>query len=235
MERTGDTARGLIVGGAVGALTGGLSALLAARPALAAPENEKLEYLIQLGEANLQLTQAVAAALSVQLEALNTTMKSLLEITGLDFAFDPMRYVAWKLRSGEAYADRGSYYQLLGPGATFTGTFIMPEGYVWVGIREGVTVSQNGVIELTRTVDGAALPWMYVPRLVTGEFNWAETLPFGFVIRQVSVVTYTNHDLVNQWLVGGYFGIYLRKDVWERDSKVMDLAAAKYTQPPEVL
>lgn len=231
MERRGGTGTGIIIGGAAGTLLGAVTALLAAKPALAAPEDEKLNYLIQLGETQT----GIVAALSQQFQGLIDTLKSIQEINGLDFAFDPMRYVAWKLRSGEAYADRGSYYQLLAPAESFIGTFIMPDGYVWVGIREGVTVSQNGVIELIRTIDGAALPWMYVPRLVTGEFNWAETLPFGFVIRQVSVVTYTNHDIANQWLVGGYFGIYLRKDVWERDSKVMDLAAAKYSHPPEVL
>jgi len=221
----------LLAGGIAGTLLGAsLASLIASKPAQAASDQEKLDYVIQLAQAQALENAAIADALL----SLNATMKNIREINGIDFAFDPMRYIVWKLRSGEAYPDRGSYYQLLAPGATFTGTFIMPETYVWIGIREGVTVSQNAAFSMIRTVDGDALPWMVVPAVVNGEMNWAETLPFGLVIREVSVVTYTNNDLANQWLVGGFYGIYLRKDVWEADSRVMDLVARKYSTPPEV-
>lgn len=221
---------GIVVGGATLTLVGAIAALIASTPAEAASDSEKLDYLIQAS--NTQT--GIISALTQQITDLNETLKAIREINGVDFAFDPMRYIAWKLRSGEAYPDRGSYYQLLGPAGVFIANFIMPEGYVWIGIWEGVVVSQNGVFESNRMVDGAVLPWMWVPRVASGEFHWAQSHPFGFVIKNISVVTITNHDAFNQWFIGGYFGMYLRADVWERDSKIIDQVAEKYSTPPEV-
>ncbi|GAI50073.1 unnamed protein product, partial [marine sediment metagenome] len=33
------------------------------------------------------------------------------------------------------------------------------------------------------------------------------------------------------WIIGGWIGVYLRKEVWERDSKLMDEAAEEYIHP----
>jgi len=221
----------LIAGGITGGMLGAaVASLLASRPAQAAPDQTKLDYLISLAEAQL----TVDATLTQQLTELHHTMKGIREVDGIDFAFDPLRYIVWKLRSGEAYADRGSIYQLVAGGATFTVTQVMPEGYVWIGIRESVVVSQNGVFEFTRMVDSESMPWMYVPRVASGEFNWAETLPFGLVIKNAQVAIYTNHDAANQWVIAPFYGIFLREDVWEADSRVMDLVATKYSTPPEV-
>ncbi len=216
--------------GAGAVVTAALASLVAGRPAQAATDQEKLDYLIQLSE----LQTAGFAALSESLDVLNSTMHDIREINGLDFAFDPMRYIVWKLRSGEGYAVRVSYFQVVAPAATFTFTTAMAEGYVFIGIRAGIEVSQNGVFGMIQTVDGGALPWLVIPRLATGEFNWAETLPFGFVVKNSSVIAYTNNDAANQWLIGAFYGIFLRNDVWERDSKLMDRAAQKYSSPPEV-
>ena len=169
-----------------------------------------------------------------ELKDLNRTMKDIREIAGSDFAFDPLRYVTWKLRSGEAIEDKGGYYLLIAGGATTILTMANIEGYVWIGIREKSGVSQNGVFELTRQIDEAALPWIYIQRLVEEEVDWFETMPFGLVVRETVTVTLTNHDLADQWFTGSFYGIYLRKDVWEKDSKMMDLLAVKYSHPPEV-
>ncbi|MBA7680440.1 hypothetical protein ES703_88756 [subsurface metagenome] len=166
-----------------------------------------------------------------KLDELNNNIKKLLEIEGLAYATEPLRYIARKLRSGEAIADKGMYYQLIAGGDTFALTSRNPEGYVWIGIMEGMRVSQNGVFEFTRMVDDELLPWLYIPRAAEFDFNWSQVLPFGFVIREVATVIFTNHDGANQWVIGGYIGAYLRKDVWERDSRAMDLAAEKYAHP----
>lgn len=165
----------------------------------------------------------------VQLLAeIRDTMNKMLEVSGLEFALDPTRYIARKLRSGEAISDKGSYYQLIAGGGTFTLVATNPAGYVWIGLWETARVSQEGVIEFTRYVDDELLPWLYVPRLGTFEFNWSATIPFGLVARENLTLSYTNHDAAPQWIVGGWIGAYLRKDVWERDSKYMDLVAEKY-------
>lgn len=171
---------------------------------------------------------ALAETSEQLLTEIRDTMKKLLEVTGLEFALEPTRYITRKLRSGEAYSDKGVYYQLLAPGATFTIAASNPTGYVWIGLKETARVSQEGVIEFTRMVDDAFFPWMYVPRLSNYDFSWAQTLPFGLVVRETLIVSYTNHDAAEQWFAGGWIGAYLRKDVWERDSKYMDLVAEKY-------
>lgn len=227
-------ATGLLVGGAIGALAGAVTALLATRPAADAPNDEIHDYLVRLGEANLLLSQGLVASINDQLVTLNKTMRDIREISGSDFAFDPLRYVTWKLRSGEAIEDKGSYYLLVGGGATVIFTMTNPEGYVWIGIRESSAVSQNGVFELTRDIDGGALPWIYIARLAEETIDWFETIPFGLVIRETVTVTLTNNDPADQWFIGTFYGIYLRKDVWEKDSKLIDLLAAKYSHPPEV-
>ena len=169
------------------------------------------------------------------LTEIRDTLNKLLDISGLDFALEPTRYIARKLRSGEAISDKGVYYQLIGAGVTFTLAARNPEGYVWIGLWESARVSQEGVIEFTRIVDDEILPWIYIPRLSNYEFNWSTTIPFGLVVRETLAVTYTNHDAAPQWLAGGWIGVYLRKDVWERDSKYMDLVAERYIPPAEMM
>jgi len=168
------------------------------------------------------------------LTEISNTLKDLRTLSGLDFAFEPSRYIVRKLRSGEALADKASYYQLIAAGATFTATFSNPEGYVWLGIREAIKTSQNGVIEFTRFLDDDILPWIYIPRLTGIDFNWLLTLPFALVNRETCTVIYTNHDAAEQWVAADWIGIYLRKDVWEKDSKYMDSVAEKYSHPEVV-
>ncbi|MBA7696070.1 hypothetical protein ES703_104712 [subsurface metagenome] len=166
--------------------------------------------------------------IALQLKELNATTKKQLEVQGLQFALEPARYIARKLRSGEATAAIGFWYQLVGAGATFTIQNVNPEGYVMLLISEGMRVSQNGVFEFTRYVDDGILPQIYIPRSVDFDFSWAETLPFSFVIRNMTTHICTNHDVAAQWITGAFIAVYLRKDVWERDSKLMDLAAERY-------
>ncbi len=166
-----------------------------------------------------------------ELKELNRTNKRLLEIQGLQFALDPTRYIARKLRSGEAIATVGAWYQLVAAGDTFTIQQTNPEGYVAIMISEDLRVSQNGVFELTRYVDDGILPQIYIPRATDFFFSWAENLPFSFVGKDMATLICTNHDVADQWLIGMFLLVYLRKDVWEKDSKLMDEAAEKYMHP----
>lgn len=166
-----------------------------------------------------------------QLKELNATTKKLLEVSGLQFAIEPLRYIARKLRTGEAIPRVSSIYQLIAPGATFTLVTTNPTGYVWLGIFQSIEVSQNGVIEFTGYVDDEIIPSSYVPRMVSHIINWSETIPFGHVIKERSRMIFVNHDIANQWLSANAMAVYLRKDVWERDSKLMDEAAEKYMYP----
>ena len=166
-----------------------------------------------------------------QLKELNITALKQLEISGLQFTLEPFRYITRKLRAGEAIPDTVSYYQLIAPGATFTVTFANPAGYVWIGIYQSVEVSQNGVFEFAGFVDDAILPMLRIPRMASYIINWSVTIPFGHVIKETTTIIYTNHDIANQWISVGSMGIYLRKDIWEKDSKLMDLAAERYIYP----
>jgi len=163
------------------------------------------------------------------LTEINDNLKKLVEIAGLDFALEPTRYIARKLRTGEAIPLVESYYQPFAPApAAHTFTFINPVGYVWIALFQSIEVSQNGVIELTAYLDDAIVPLLYIPRLVSHTMNWAASLPFSFVMKQTGLITYVNHDAAAQWISVSSMGVYLRKDVWEEDSKLMDMAAEKY-------
>ncbi|MBA7630768.1 hypothetical protein ES703_38293 [subsurface metagenome] len=167
-----------------------------------------------------------------QLKELNATAKKQLEITGLEFGLEPTRYITRKLRTGEAIPAMGSYYQQIAPfPGAFLFTFTNPSGYVWIAIFQSIEVSQNGVIEFTGMLDDAIIPTLYIPRLVSHTINWSEALPFGFVIKETGLITYVNHDAAAQWVSVASMGVYLRKDVWERDSKHMDEAAVRYMYP----
>ncbi|MBA7715800.1 hypothetical protein ES703_124858 [subsurface metagenome] len=166
-----------------------------------------------------------------ELKELNATNRKLLEIQGLQFALEPTRYIARKLRSGEAISQVGFWYQLVGGGATAIIQRRNPEGYVAIIITEGMRVSQNGVFEFIRMVDDQIIPEVNIPRAVDFDFSWAETLPFSLVVRDMTTISITNHDAADQWMMGGFILALLRKDVWERDSKLMDMAAERYMYP----
>lgn len=169
-----------------------------------------------------------------ELKELNASTKKLLEIQGLQFGLEPFRYITRKLRSGEAEPNVLSYYQLIAPAGVFTVTYINPTGYIWIGIFQSIEVSQNGVFEFTGFVDDALFPASYVPRMVSHVINWSVTIPFGHVIKETTTLTFVNHDIAPQWLSVDSMGVYLRKDVWERDIGHMDEAAEKYMflEPP---
>lgn len=166
-----------------------------------------------------------------QLKELNNTQRKILELEGLEFALEPLRYIARKLRTGEALPSTASYYQLIAPAATFAITFTNPAGYVWIGIFQGIAVSQNGIFEFTAMVDDGLLPVMYIPRVTPYVINWNLALPFVHIIKDTTTIIYVNHDIANQWVSVISVGTYLRKEVWERDSKLMDEAAEKYIHP----
>ncbi len=167
----------------------------------------------------------------ILLKELKAVANKQLEVAGLEFALDPLRYINRKLRTGEALPYTGAYYQLIAPGATFAFTFTNPSGYVWIAIFQRIEVSQNGVFEFAGYLDDAITPTLYIQRLVSHTINWSEALPFGFVIKETTTMTYVNHDIAPQWLSVTSMGIFLRKDVWERDSKLMDEAAERYIYP----
>ncbi|MBA7609795.1 hypothetical protein ES703_16989 [subsurface metagenome] len=167
-----------------------------------------------------------------QLKGLNSAIKKLLEISGLDFALEPTRYMTRKVRTGEATPHSETYYQEIAPAATFTLTFTNPTGFVWIPIIQTIDVSQNGVFEFYGWLDDAIIPAMYLPRLSSQVMRWSETIPFGFVMKESGMVTYVNHDAAVQWILVASLGILLRKEVWERDSKLMDEASERYIVPP---
>ncbi len=162
------------------------------------------------------------------LRDLNATTRKQLEISGLDFALEPSRYITRKLRTGEAVPSTAAYYQLVAPAATFAITTVNPVGSVWIGIHQSIHVSQNGVFEFTVMMDDNIFPSLHIPRLISYEIEWNRVLPFINIVKDSTTITYENHDIANQWISITSIGIYLRKDIWERDIKLMDEAAERY-------
>ncbi len=165
------------------------------------------------------------------LRDISVTAKKLVEISGLEFALEPLRYMTRKDRTGEATPHAEEYYQEIDPGDTFSLTFTNPPGFVWIPIIQTIAVSQNGAIEFYGWLDDAIIPALHFTRLVSLEMRWSESIPFGFIMKESGMVTYINHDIAVQWVSVLSQGIYLRKEVWERDSRLMDEAAEKYIVP----
>ena len=166
-----------------------------------------------------------------QLKELNDTSKKQLEIAGLGFALEPLRYIARKLRTGEAKQATSAYYQAVVAGGTFALTLGNSPGYVFLPVVQSIEVSQNAVFEFTAFLDDAIIPSLYIPRLVTNEIHWTQVLPFGFIMKETGLVTFVNHDIATQWVSVVSFGVQLRKEVWERESKLMDVIAERYVHP----
>jgi len=66
-----------------------------------------------------------------QLKGLNSAIKKLLEISGLDFALEPTRYMTRKVRTGEATPHSETYYQEIAPAVILLIQWIKPPYLTW--------------------------------------------------------------------------------------------------------
>lgn len=163
-----------------------------------------------------------------QLAQLNSSIAKLLAITQLEYNFDQTRYLAQKVRAGEAVVNKGSGFAVIAPGATFSFTLRNPAGYVWIVHFLSIRASQDGVFEVIITTDGGLLPYLYMPRGVEGDINLNQTVPYDLVVKETATFTYINHDTLPQWGASTWIATYLRKDVWERDIGLINAAAKFY-------
>ena len=210
----------------VGAAVGAMTANLLTRPqqASASPDMDLARIDARLAAIESALSQGTDSQALADIKA---SMQLLVQIQALGYILDPFRYITQKVRSGEAQPMRGSYYQMIAPGATFTNVVTMPQDYVWIGQHEVMHTSQNGVIEITILVDDLPQPWIYVPRAWDIEYHWSVQSPYDRLIKNQATTIFTNHDALQQWIIGGFLGVLIRKDVWDRDSALMDNAARK--------
>jgi hypothetical protein len=166
--------------------------------------------------------------LAQQLALLNSNIAKLLTMNQLQYNLDQRNYLAQKVAAGEAEIDKGAYYFPLAPGAAIT--LVVPNipGHVGFIHKEWVNVSQPGVISLLIFHDDAITPWLFIPAVPDFDVEWTVTLPYGNITKEFASVTYINNDALPQWVIGGWIGTYLRKDVWERDSAIMKRMAAAF-------
>ena len=166
--------------------------------------------------------------LAQQLAQLNSSIAKLLTMNQLQYNLDQRTYLAQKVIAGEAEIDKGAYYLPLAPGAGIT--LVVPNiaGHVGFIHEEWVKVSQEGVISLTVFHDDAITPWLFIPAVAEFDIVWTVALPYGNITKEFATVTYVNNDVLPQWVIGGWIGTYLRKDVWERDSAIMKRMAAAF-------
>lgn len=160
-----------------------------------------------------------------ELARLNSNIEKLLAISQLEYNFDQTRYLAGKVRAGEAVINKGAAYQLVAPAATFTVTLTNPTGFVLILHYLSAQASQNAVFELTITIDNQLEPWIFIPRFVDTELFISQVIPYDFVVKENTTIAYRNLDALPQWGVTTFIGTHLRKDVWERDIAIMNESA----------
>ncbi len=155
------------------------------------------------------------------LAVLNSNIARLLTIHQLQYNLDQRNYLAQKVSAGEAEIQKGAYYILIAPGGT--STLILPniQGHVAFVHEQWLRVSQEGVISLTIFHDDAITPWLILPALAEFDIVWATVLPYGNITEKFATFIHVNNDVNPQWVIGGWIGTYVRKDVWERDSAIM--------------
>lgn len=155
-------------------------------------------------------------------------LKDLRTIAQAEYNYDQTRYLATKVRAGQAILDKIWLYTPLGAGATTTLVFPNPAGFIGIAHFVQLRVSQSGVIELTLMKDDALEPWLYVPRTVDADLDITDLLPYDLVIRDQVSLTFTNHDAIAQWVVYGSIGSHVRKDIWEADEAEMNQMAQQF-------
>lgn len=156
------------------------------------------------------------------------TLKNLLAIQQVEYNYDQTRYLAAKVRAGQAYFSKTWVYIPLGAGASTTVTITNPAGYISIWHWLQGRTSQNGVIEITVMKDDSLEPWLYVPRAVDMDLNITALVPYDLIMNDHISITFTNHDALAQWGVIGDISTFVRKDVWEADLAVMNKMAQQF-------
>lgn len=150
------------------------------------------------------------------------------ELDRLKLMLDQRSYFTQKMLRGEAITDKGAYYQAIAGGATWGFAIQNPTDLIWIAHMEGMRVSQQGVFTLQIFKDNLTIPYLTIPRVCDFDFDWIDKLPYDNWVQNVSAVSWTNNDANLQWVAAAWIGTYIRKEVWERDMRVMKNTAEKY-------
>lgn len=159
------------------------------------------------------------------------TLNSMLSIQQGEYNYDQTRYLASKVRAGQASFWKAWLYIPLAAGASTTITVPNPAGYISILHFFQARFSQQASVEATVMKDSALEPWLYVPRGVDVDFNITSILPYDLVMTDHLTVTLDNHDALPQWVVIGEAGSFVRKDVWLKDIAIMNAMAMQFAIP----
>ena len=139
---------------------------------------------------------------------------------------DVYKFLGQMIELGAAYTDIGSYSLAIAPGATTTLAGANPAGYVWIPHWEAVRVSRANVLTLQVIRDGRLLLWM--PGVCDFDFEWSTRLPYMSAVLQTFGIVYTNTDVLQQWVVAGWIGTYLRMEEYQKYRAALTKIASEH-------
>lgn len=137
-------------------------------------------------------------------------LKELLEFERLQARLDFGQFLDWAVRQGRARKDIAAYTYTVTAGGSSTLTVTNPKGYVWIPHQESIWVEAANIMALELQRDGET--FLDFPALPTEVlFNWNTAVPWKGpgVIKGSAVATFTNSDVADRWVIGGYIGTYL--------------------------
>lgn len=158
-----------------------------------------------------------------------STLNRILRIQMAEYNYDQTRYLASKVRAGQAVVNKGVFFQSIAPGGNFSLVIPNPPGYVQIGHGLWFRTSQSGVIELTLAIDNVTIPpWLYAPVVFDIDLVVQEILPYNMVVNNQASYVAINHDASAQWFAAFYVSTLLRKDVWQADLAEMNQLAQQF-------
>jgi len=162
------------------------------------------------------------------LKDVNSNLEKQNRIALLEIFLDQNRYLAQKVRAGEAYVHIAFFFLNVAAGATVAFATVNPEGYVAMSHEFMLDTSQPGAFTIIYAIDGRLTPWLNTVAAVPMNLELAIMVPYDNIVMESDLTTVTNNDPLQQWLSLASIDTYVRKEVWEADQQDLDLAAKEY-------
>ncbi|KKM84641.1 hypothetical protein LCGC14_1297140 [marine sediment metagenome] len=173
----------------------------------------------------------VVARLDKILAALNDVSSNLdkqNKIALLEIFLDQNKYLARKVRAGEAYVNIAFFFLTVPAGATVAFSTTNPDGYVAMSHEFMLDMSQAGVFAIEYYIDGRLTPWLNTTAAVPMRLELAIMVPYDNIVMESDRTSITNNDAAQQWIALASIDTLIRKDVWEKDQQDLDQAAKEF-------
>jgi len=162
------------------------------------------------------------------LKDIRTNQEKQNKIALLDIFLDQNRYLARKVRAGEAYVQPAFFFLTVAGLATVTFTTTCPDGYIAMSHVFISNMSQSGVFSITYSQDGRITPFFTIVRAVPETLELSQLVPYANIVLEWDFTTIVNNDPVQQWLALTSIDTFIRKEVWERDKEELEQASKEF-------